>query len=175
MSKYYEIDAQGKFRIPKVADKDTEDITLISDTSRLIYSEADERLCIGTSSTWEILATPYDIFDQLTKVLIGSFPLPTGWNLETTHNDKVALITDDVTEVEDTGGSWVISGMDTDGAHVHSMGNPSTIAQVDYSSEHNQFPNLYHVHSVSSDGGHVHVMDGLWRPYHIYYCIAEYQ
>jgi len=175
MSKYYEINAQGKFRIPKISDKDTYTHNGEIDISRLIYSEADERLCIGTLTNWMPVSTPYDIFDQNTKVLIGSYPLPTGWNLNTIHNDKVVLITDDITEVEDTGGSWVFSGMAINGSHTHSMGNPSTIAQVDSSSEHHQFPNLYHIHSVSSDSGHVHIMDGTWRPYNIKYCIAEYQ
>jgi len=173
MSKFYTINSQNKFKVHSVPDKDTYDHN-ISDIGRLIYSKSNQRLCIGTTNQWINVATPYDILDQNTKALFGSYPLPTGWNLDTTHTDKAILFTNDDSKIGDVTGDWVISGMSESGSHSHTVGTPTSYI-YHRSSGYYDLATYNHIHTVSSDGGHEHSMGGSWRPYHIKYCIAEYQ
>lgn len=173
MSSYYEIDAQSEFRAPKVKDKDTHNHNMITDIARLIYSEADERLCIGTWNDWKIVATPNDILDQNTKVLFGSYPLPTGWNLDASNDDKVALVTTNASDIGDTTGDWQITGMIENGSHKHSMSRASAVI-MHRSSGSVILSSYYHEHTTSTDGDHFHTITSSWRPYHRKYCIAEY-
>lgn len=172
MSKFYEIDAQSKFITHKVSDRATH-IHNGNDKARLIYSEADERLCIGGLADWKVVATPYDVIDQNTKVLFGSFPLPTGWNLDTAWNDNAVLLTNETGEVGNTGGSWTITGMYYGGEHNHSVGRGTTKIAIDYGWGNQAY--YKHSHTIYTDGSHVHSHDGSWRPYSVRYCVAEYQ
>lgn len=176
MSKFYEIDAQSKFKSHRVLDKDTETHNGYVDKARLIYSEADKRLCIGGLSGWNIITTPYDVFDKNTKVLFGSYPLPTGWNLDTAWNDRVVLLTDTSSETGDTGGSWTVTGINTAGSHTHTTSLGTETGNVDYVAIVSDYSaSQAHTHDVSSDGGHIHSHSPGWRPYNIRYCVAEYQ
>lgn len=172
MSKFYEIDAQNKFKMQSVPDKDTYAHTQ-ADVSRLIYSEADERLCIGTLNSWIIVATPYDILDQNTKVLFGSYPLPTGWNLDATFNDRAVLLTNSASTIGDETGEWTITGMSETGDHKHTMSSASSYSEH-RSTGSAYLASYYHTHKTYTDGDHVHSMSSSWRPYHKKYCIAEY-
>lgn len=174
MSKYYEIDAQNKIKVQEVANKDTYTHNGIADVSRLIYSQADQRLCIGTLTSWNIVATPYDILDQNTKVLFGSYPLPVGWNLDTVYDDRAGLITNNASKIGNTSGNWTISGMAEDGEHAHTMGISSFYILHRSTGYYGMSP-YSHTHIVSDDGKHDHTMGSSWRPAHRKYCIAEYQ
>lgn len=175
MSKYFEIDAQSKFRIPKVADQATHTHNLISDIARLIYSEADERLYIGYINRWIAVSTPYDVLDQGTKMLFGAYPLPTGWNMDTSLNDRVVLLDTTASQIGNTGGSWTITGIYAAGSHNHNLdGGYATITtEIDYGQA--TASSAYHGHFTSTESSHTHAHTAGWRPYNIRYCVGEYQ
>lgn len=174
MSKYFEIDAKSKFRTPKVASQATHTHSGIVDKTRMIYSEADERLYIGGLSAWIGISTPYDVLDQGTKMLFGSYPLPTGWSLDTTWNDRVILLETNAAQIGNTGGSWTITGILGAGSHTHSFIDHATVS-VDNDYGPKWLPSVYHGHKLSSDNSHTHSQSGSWRPYNIRYCVGEYQ
>jgi len=175
MSKYFEIDAKSKFRIHKVKDHATHIHNGIVDKTRLIYSEEDERLYIGEVSDWIAISTPYDIFDQNTKMLFGSYPLPTGWNIDTTYNDKVVLLETDAGQIGDTGGSWTITGIFGGGSHNHNI-NKSIATIKNWVDGGGRFVAAwYHGHFTSDEATHTHSHSPAWRPYNIRYCVGEYQ
>lgn len=177
MSKYYGIDSQEEIKVHAVLNKNTYTHNGKVDVGRLIYSQTDQRLCIGTLNSWVSISTPYDILDQNTKVLFGSYPLPDGWNLDITSDDKAVLITNDTLNIGGSGGSWTISSMVETGGHNHTMKTTTHILYLyEYYGKHHRFPSPYsHTHTVSNDGSHIHSMAASWRPYHIKYCVAEYQ
>ena len=174
MSKYYEIDSQQEIKVHEVPNKNTYTHNGKVDVGRLIYSQADQRLCIGTLSSWIPVSTPYDILDQNTKVLFGSYPLPVGWNLDITDDDKVGLITNTASEIGTSGGDWTISGMVESGEHDHITGAGSLYI-LHRGRGYYGMSLTNHTHTISNDGGHIHSMGHSWRPYHIKYCVAEYQ
>ena len=173
MSKFFEIDAQSEFRVHKVADQATETHNLISDIARLIYSEVDERLYMGYINRWVSVSTPYDVLDQNTKMLFGSFPLPTGWNLDATFNDRVVLLDTNASQIGDTGGSWTITGINANGSHNHNFTGTSSIkVEVDYGQS--IVSSSYHSHFTTTESNHTHAHTPGWRPYNIRYCVGEY-
>ena len=175
MSKYFEIDAQSKFRSHKITDQATQTHTL-SDLARLIYSEADERLYIGGVNSWIAVSTPYDVLDQGTKMLFGAYPLPTGWNMETSLNDKVVLLDTTASQIGNTGGSWTITGINGAGNHNHNI-VPADYATLSVEIDYGQdiCSSVYHSHFTTTESNHTHAHTAGWRPYNIRYCVGEYQ
>ena len=175
MSKYFEIDAQSKFRTHKVADQATHTHNLISDIARLIYSEVDERLYIGHINRWIAVSTPYDVLDQNTKMLFGAFPLPTGWNIDVTLNDKVVLLDTNAGQIGDTGGSWTISGINSNGSHNHNLAYDRATIQAEIDYGQSIVSSGWHGHYTTTESSHTHAHTPGWRPYNIKYCVGEYQ
>ena len=176
MSKFHKIDCQNKIIVHKVANKDSHVHNGEVDEGRLIYCETNKRFYIGDVNSWNMLSTSYDVFDQGTKVLMGYYPLPTGWNLDTSFNDRLALLDNNESNIGNTGGSWTISGMYSDGQHTHSSSTASIGTASSSATNKVKNSSLHlHRHIASADGYHDHTFDGTWRPYYKTYCVAEYQ
>ena len=178
MSKYQSVEAQSKFicqRVNNIANlaHDQND-----DKGRLVYDRTTERLFKGEGTAWVQISTPYDILEQGTQVLFGSYPLPDGWNIveDSNVNDRIILLTDTETSIGASGGSWTINSINTGGNHRHSSSVPSWINRnIGKSEFYGNASSETHRHNTNYDGTHQHGFDGAWRPPAIKYCIAEYQ
>ena len=167
---FHEINIQGKFWIERI-----DDISLIGhtadDESRLVYSKSDERVYIGTSTEWRVLAIEYSVMSKGTKMLFGSYPLPTGWNITTTLSDLMVLITITGSSIGSFSGSWTITGMQNSDAHDHGgwTGIGDQAANVrKYDVHRVTRPDGSHKHSILPDGIHSHpLINSLWRPEYI--------
>lgn len=173
---FYRINNQGKLWIERV-----DDISLIGhtsgDESRLVYSKSDERVYIGTSTEWRVLAVEYSVMEAGTKMLFGSYPLPTGWNI-TTSDDMMVLITTTGSSVGSFSGSWTITGMQNIDSHNHTgWTNYATyFRQVRAYDAHKVWrPDGSHRHSILADGIHSHTFGSTWRPDHVKFSEATLQ
>lgn len=178
MSRYYEINIKGKHWLHRVADKDTHTHNGEADESRLIYSEADKKVYLGDTSQWNLVTTPYDIFAQNTRVLMGKFPLPTGWNIVTSWNNNYSpIMTDTVGSIGTSGGSWTITGLQEGGSHNHGgrTGTSTSNVYIGASDVYTLAAIYNHRHNIGYDGEHFHNFSGNWRWANIKYCVAEYQ
>lgn len=176
MSRFYEIELKGKHWLHRVDDADAYSHGGNQDEGRIIYSRSDKRMYLGDTLAWNLVTTPYDIMAQNIKVLMGKFPLPTGWNIDTTYNDISILLSDTEGDVDSTGGGWTISGINRSAPHAHSgrTGYSNSQALIGKSEIYITTQRLNHSHGVSSDPGHFHFFDGNWRWPHVFYCVAEY-
>ncbi len=176
MSRFFEIETKGKHWLHRVDDVDTHSHGGDPDEGRVIYSKSDKRIYLGNTLTWNLVTTPYDVIGQNIKVLMGKFPLPTGWNLDTTYNDISILLSNDESDVDTTGGSWTITGINLGGGHAHggTTGYGNSQLLIGYSEPYAVTQKLNHRHSISTETGHFHFFDGAWRWPHVFYCVAEY-
>jgi len=178
MSRFFEIDLEGRHWLHRVSDADIHEHEGEIDEGRVIYSEADERVYVGDTTEWKLLTTEYDILPAGTKLLMGAFPLPDGWFIDISLDQIIALITDTESEIGTSGGSWTITGLSEAGAHNHGGGTsqePRSQILVGlgdwvgaYSSDDR------HSHSLDTQGGHFHNFGNGWRPSFDTYCIATY-
>ena len=180
MSKYHEINIKGKHWLHRIADKDTYTHEGTVDKARMIYSEDDESIYIGSGVAWAKLATAYDVLGQNSKVLMGTFPLPTGWNIDTTDDDIMILFTsteENIDTVPSPGG-WYLAGLEEAGLHNHAgrtKGPQNGTIVIGKSELYLDVGDDRHNHNITYDGQHGHSFDNTWRPAYIKYCVAEYQ
>lgn len=173
--KYHSIESQNKFYLQRIANIDNLTHDGDDDKGRLVYCETNKRVYKGGNTTWEKLSTPYDILPQTTKILIGSQPLPTGWNIDTRDiSNKIILITDTLSEIVTSGGTWTIESMETGGNHRHRTGGPDDTRLIGYSDIYGFASSNIHRHYTPYGGTHQHTFDGTWRPPAVKYCVAEY-
>jgi len=174
---FFEINSQGKLWIQRVADIDLIGHTA-SDERRLVYSESDEKVYIGTSTEWRSLAIEYSVLQAGAKMLFGSLPLPVGWNIQT-HNDMIVIITNDSDLIgNDEEGSWVITGIGNSQPHTHTGLTGLSTAIIDinkYDAHSVERPNWAHQHTIVSDGIHTHSFGSSWRPAFINFVEGELQ
>ena len=181
MSKYHELQVLGKFWTQRVADVNNVSITDI-DKARVAYSHADQQLYYCTGVNWEKFNGKYDVIPQNTKILMGAFPLPTGWNLVAGFSDKCCIITSTENQIGASGGSWSITGLQGAGAHDHSgyLGPPvGPLNRFGTRDTYGRTANATHTHKVLgtpgvNDGIHFHFYTPGWRPYNDKYCVAQY-
>lgn len=174
---FHNINNQGKVWIQRV-----DDISLIGftadDESCLVYSRSDDKVYIGTSTEWRVLATEYSVMDQGSKMLFGSYPLPVGWNISDI-DDTMVMITNSSGSIGSYSGTWTITAMLDSESHNHTgytkyanvvryVKNYSDAYRVDR-------PVASHRHSILADGIHSHTFDGLWRPAYIKFCEGTLQ
>ena len=175
MSRFFEIDLRGKQWLHRVEDSDTHNHAGDDDEGRVIYSEDDKKVYLGNTITWNLVTTPYDVMAQNTKILMGTFPLPTGWNLDTTYNDISVIVTSTIGDIGTSGGSWTINDMNASDSHDHSTGNPTANLSIGASDIYTICATRVHRHNITDDDNHFHFFDGAWRWPHTHYCVAEYQ
>jgi hypothetical protein len=175
MSTYHEIDIRGKHWLQIVPDKDLESHTS-ADKGRIFYSNDDEKVYYGNSTQWVNLPSTYDTIPQNTRFLMGSWPLPTGWNIVNSYNTRVVLFADTEAELGTTAGSWTISGISEAAKHYHGnkTGRPTLTAALGKSEIKGNAASSTHRHNISKDGDHFHTFDGTWRPVHTHYVVANY-
>lgn len=174
---FYRLNNQGRFWIQRV-----DDINLIghsaADERRLVYSRSDERVYIGTSTEWRILAIEYSVMGAGVKMLFGSYPLPVGWNIKA-HNDMMVIVTNDSNLIGNEEGSWMITGMADSQSHDHSGWTAYATASVGikrYRPPYNlTIPVPAHRHTIVSDGIHTHSFNASWRPEFINFVEGELQ
>jgi len=177
MSKYHELNVIGKLWVQRVNDISTYTHNGSVEVGRLIYDRATEQLFYGTGTAWRKFNGKYDVIPQGTKILMGRFPLPTGWNIVAAENDKMVILTSEEADIGNTGGDWTITGIQANANHDHGgytgpyTGN--TVHAGD-SDKYGSTTTKKHTHSIGSDGSHFHSFNGSWRPYNNKYCIAEF-
>ena len=183
MSRFHEIDIKGKLWVQRVNDISLQ-IHNEDDKGRILYDKMTKRLCYGTGVGWQYFNNKYDVIPQNTKILMGRYPLPTGWNIVPdpgviSVNGKCAILTSNVVDIGTVGGSWTISGALAVTGHNHGgfTGRYIDISTVTTGTDdsYGHVGTVKHVHSIEmSTGQHFHGFDGQWRPYHNKYCIARF-
>lgn len=174
--RFDKIEVIGKLWLHIVADKDTERHRSGTDEGRFIYAQAQEKVYFGNASDWVLLTTAHDVLAANSKLLMGSFPLPTGWNIKTDNDDFAIMVTPSGGEVGDTEGSWIITGLDQQGSHDdHTLGGPTETVLLGSSRLWTQVGLFDHTHTLIVDGVHSHTFDGTWRPAYVKFCEAEYE
>jgi len=174
--RFDKVEVIGNIWLHRVADKDIERHRTGIDEGRFIYAQAQQKIYYGTSSDWQVISTRYDVIDSGTRMLMGKFPLPEGWNIVTENNDRLVLISNAGSEVGGTAGSWTITGLDQQGSHNHTTGFGYPRERLGSDNLDNQYTALYqHRHSIAVDGLHSHTFDGTWRPSYVKFCEAEYE
>jgi hypothetical protein len=173
---FHNINNQGKIWVQRV-----DDISLIGhtadDESRLVYSKSDDRIYIGTSTEWRVLAIEYSVIDQNSKMLFGSYPLPVGWNISNI-NDTMVSLTTATGSIGIYSGNWTITSIGQSDTHNHGgYTNLSTYLRSvrSYDAHRVTRPYYAHKHSILADGAHTHTFDGTWRPEYVKFCEAELQ
>lgn len=176
--KFYGVNSRGKFWVHRVTNVNNETHNGEVDEGRFLYNKADEHLYVGDESKWIKITTPYDVFQVGTKLLFGSYPLPTNWNIDTTFYDFMPITTNASGSVATSGGSWTISGMQADGDHTHggrTAGPTSNSSSIGRSDIYAYGSGTSHTHSITRDGEHQHTFDPLlWRPAYVVVVIGTY-
>lgn len=174
--RFDKIEVIGKLWLQSVSDKDTEKHRGPKDEGRLIYAQSQRKIYFGDDSDWQLFTTAYDVIDKTSKMLLGSFPLPDGWNIQTDKNDVVVHVTPTSGSVGDTEGTWVITGTDEQGSHNdHILSVPTLNNLLGGSEIYTSVGRYDHSHTIIVDGLHDHTFDGTWRPAYVNFCEAEYQ
>ncbi len=174
--RFDKIEVIGKLWLHIVADKDTEKHRGPKDEGRLIYAQSQERVYFGNDSDWVLFTTAYDVFAANSKLLMGSFPLPTGWNIKTDNDDFSIMVTPTSGAAGTTDGSWIITGIDEQGSHNdHTLSGATTTVLLGASDVYTTVGLFNHSHTLIVDGLHDHTFDGTWRPAYVKFCEAEYQ
>lgn len=86
---------------------------------------------------------PYERFPSGTRLLLGNNSVPSGWSIVASLADKTILTTSTVSEIDDVGGSWTITGASTTvngtslteaqlPAHNHTIATVNTTSGVVY-------------------------------------------
>jgi hypothetical protein len=131
---------------------------------------------MATDTDWLLVTTPYDIMSSGTEILMGTYPFPTGWTISSSYDDRMVMLTNTTGEIGNTGGSWTITGIDSQGAHNHggSTGTPSATVRVGGSDIYTRGGSQTHSHSIETQGLHQHTFDGNWRPAYVKFAVAQY-
>jgi hypothetical protein len=178
MSKFHEISIKGKHWLHRIADVYTHEGSV--DKARMVYSEDDEKVYVGSGTAWLKFTTAYDVLGQGSKVLMGTFPLPTGWNIDTTDDDIMPTFTPIEGNIDTVHGAatWTIVGIQGGGAHNHggrTKGAQGDTILIGESDIYNYVGDDKHNHNIQNAAVHFHSFTNTWRPAYIKYCVAEYQ
>ncbi len=159
----------------------------------MIYSEDDGKLYYGTQTDWKQVMGTYDFITVDSRMMFGYFPLPDGWNINTTKDDMTVMITQTADDVSQTTGSWTITGIESAGAHGH--GTLIDASHEKYSSWPGKYAlgisdksikrgtsdihdprasNDEHYHAIDEDGYHDHGFNVNWRPAYIKFLEAKF-
>lgn len=175
--KFYGLRCLGKVWLQRVDDVDDISHGGTVDEGRILYDESDERLYVANETEFKKITTPYDIFSAGTKVIFGSYPLPDGWTIDTSFEDRIIRTTNDSSEVGDIGGTWTIQGGLFDGLHDHNgrTGKPTDNTLTVGSSDLTYTTvTTTHTHEITADGLHTHSYGDTWRPYNAKLQVATY-
>ncbi len=181
MSIFHEIDVYGKHILEKFNTITDETHRGTDDKGRMLYTEDDDAVWYGTTTSWIKLPGIYDIFPQNTKVLMASYPLPDNFNIDLTASwdGMMILFTETLGDVGTvpTEGSWTISGISEEGKHYHGnkTGYPTETAQLGESEIDDKVAPDNHRHNIEYNSLHFHSFDGSWRPVNTQYLVVEYQ
>lgn len=182
MSKYHEIKVLGKIWAQRVANINNIVHAGDEDKARVVYSQHDDKLYYGTGTRWIRFNDKYAVIPQLTRLLFGRFPLPTGWNIVASMSDYALILTDIEGSIGSIDGNWVITGIQSSGGHDHGgYFGPyyGTTEKVGDSDKYGSSAVQNHTHKILgsagiNDGLHFHTFNGAWRPHHNKYCIGEF-
>jgi len=181
MSKFHEISLKGKHWLHRIADVDTYTHEGSADKARMIYSEDDEKVYVGSGAGWLKFTTAYDVLGQGSKCLIGTFPLPVGWNIDTSADDIWPTLTPNeggIGDHHDDDHTWTILGIQGSGAHNHggrTKGAQGDTILIGESDIYTYVGDDRHNHNIQNAVEHFHSFADTWRPAYIKYCVAEYQ
>lgn len=165
--KFYKIESKGIFRLPIEASPNSPSHSGTSDEGRMFYEESGGKVYLGNSSSWILLTTRYDVLSQNTKVLFHKAPIPNNWTISTTDDCMVILTRNTDIVGDDTEGDWVISAMNENGGHSHTLSTAQYYGlYARGGSSIEGYSGTYrHSHYASTGGNHSHSFSGTWRPY----------
>jgi hypothetical protein len=173
------VDIRGSFYPHKITDINQTPHDPDLDEGRLVWDDDIQALFYGSSTGWVRLTDANDMFNVGQKIMFASQPLPTGWNIDASLNDRVIMITDAQSQIGITGGTWTISGMRSNGGHNHfapgGIGNPNQVLYRGVSEIYATGSFRLHKHTFTTNGAHTHTFQPTWRPAHVEFILAEYQ
>ena len=172
----YGMNLRGKFwpqRLASILEDPWED----GDEGRLVYDESLQSVYFATDSEWVKVNSATNLFNVGQKLIFASSPLPTGWNIEDGHSDRVIMITSSTGQIGQQGGDWTITGVSTNGAHNHggTTQTPDMVLGRGTSEIYTNAGSSTHIHTISTDGAHTHVFDGLWRPKNVQFILGVHE
>lgn len=179
MKVYGRLDMRGKFWTQR-ASRITDLIWQHSAVSRLVFAKETDSLWFGGATRWKQLTHAKDLINDGQKMLFMSYPLPDNWTMDTSDlNDRIVYIDNNNTTTGNQGGSWIITGMnsqDVDHSHYapNSVGLPTVSALVGSSEIYGRVSNLSHRHYMSNAEQHSHEFDGAWRPEYTLAAVGVY-
>lgn len=179
MEIYGRLDMRGKFWVQR-ATRITDLLWTAAAVSRVVYSKTDDSMWFGGQTKWRQITNVTDLINGGQKMVFMDWPLPVDWTLETSDvNDRAILLVNNNTQIGDKGGSWTISGMNSqDTKHSHyapgGVGLPTTSRAVGASEIYSRSSNLSHRHYIGNDANHSHSFDGAWRPAHTKAIVGTY-
>ena len=179
MDVYGRMDMRGKFWVQR-ANRITDLVWTASAVRRLVYAKETDSLWFGGIDRWRQLTHAINLINEGQKMIFMSYPLPDNWTITTDDVDsRAVLVSSNNTQTGKTGGSWTISGMNTQSSrHNHyapgGIGLPSTSRVVGASDIYTRASNMDHRHYMSNDSYHSHTFDGAWRPAHVKAIVGVY-
>lgn len=174
--KFHKIDTRGKIWIPnerKLADVPHNGSV---DEGRIFYTKIEDAVYYGDRDEWQKIARQEDVITDQSKMIMGSYPIPNYWNIDTGSNDLIPIISDTESEAGNYGGNWYISGFDDQGSHDHTgiTGLPNYATVLGASEIYTTVARDNHRHTITVDGLHNHTFNGSWRPRYKKYFIVRY-
>jgi len=160
--KFHEVDIRGSFKLPIESNSSLR--WDANEIGKMFYSIADNGIFFGDASGYTKLNGYLDVFQTNTSAIMGSYPIPTGWNILSSYVGRCIYITGIPGEVGITDGSWTIWGLSTAGQHDHTLSPAVEDRPVGKSDIYGDCSKDTHIHTMTADGLHTHTFDGNWRP-----------
>lgn len=179
MDIYGRLNMRGKFWVQR-ATRITDLLWTAAAVGRVVYSKEDDSMWFGGQTRWRQITHVSDLVNNGQKMVFMDYPLPDDWTIEDSGNsDRSILLTNNNTQIGDVGGSWTITGMNTqDTRHKHyapdGIGLPTSGRSVGRSEIYTSASNMSHRHYMNNDELHTHAFDGSWRPQHTLAIVGVY-
>jgi hypothetical protein len=171
--KFHEIDIKGYFKLPIEANISSVTHLGSADEGRIFYSSGQDTIYYGTNTTFVRIPGKYDIYENGDVVLMGTYPFPNYWTL-INYGSRGIRIVSTGSSAGAVGGTWTITGCDTQGAHTHTTGTATQLDSIGKDDSYADTSPSTHTHTMEYDGLHTHAFDGNWRPAWVKFVAARY-
>jgi len=171
--KFHEVDIKGYFKLPVETSIASVSHTGADEEGRIFYSSAENTIYYGTDSEFKKIPGKYDIYELRDEVLMGYYPLPTGWTLRNYESRGIRVVNLG-SAAGSTGGSWTITGASTAGSHTHTTGSAIETDPIGKDDNYSTTSPDFHTHTMEYDGLHTHTFDGNWRPAWVKFVAVRY-
>jgi len=180
MKIYGELNMRGRFWCRRVS-RITNVIWNQDSIGRFLYAKETDSIWFGGNTDWKQITHAEDLINNGQEMLFMSYPFPDNWNIKTGDlNDRIVLTETTSSQIGDTGGSWTITGMNTQNVrHNHfaptGMGQSNQSVLVGKSERYRYLTIPQHTHYMNNDTVHTHAFDGSWRPAYTLGSIGFYE